>query len=35
LQKWKTKYHSKIIFFCRNWTQIPNCRNWREEEIPK
>jgi hypothetical protein len=22
-------------FFLRNWTQIPKCRNWREEEIPK
>jgi len=33
LQKRKTKYHSK--FFCRNLTQIPNCRNWREDEIPK
>jgi len=33
LQKGKIKYHSKKI--CRNWTQIPNCRNWREDEIPK
>jgi hypothetical protein len=23
-----------FFFFCRNWTQIPNCRNWKEEEIP-
>jgi len=37
LQKRKTKYHSKFFFFffCRNLTQIPNCRNWREDEIPK
>jgi len=37
LQKKKTKYHSNFIFyfFCRNLTQIPNCRNWREDEIPK
>jgi len=34
LQKRKTKYHSNF-FFCRNLTQIPNCRNWREDEIPK
>jgi hypothetical protein len=34
LQKRKTKYHSNF-FFCRNWTQIPNCRNWREDEILK
>jgi hypothetical protein len=20
---------------CKNWTQIPNCRSWREDEIPK
>jgi hypothetical protein len=33
LQKRKTKYHSKKI--CRNWMQIPNCKNWREDEIPK
>jgi len=33
LQKRKTKYHSKKNY--RNWTQIPNCRNWREDEIPK
>jgi len=24
-----------LFFFCRNLTQIPNCRNWRENEIPK
>jgi len=33
LQKWKTKYHSKKN--CRNWTQILNYRNWREDEVPK
>jgi hypothetical protein len=33
LQKRKTKYHSKKNY--RNWTQIPNCINWREDEIPK
>ena len=36
LQKRKTKYHSKFFYFsCRNLIQIPNCRNWREEKIPK
>jgi Mor family transcriptional regulator len=33
LQKRKTKYHSKK--HCWNWMQIPNYRNWREDEIPK
>jgi hypothetical protein len=36
LQKRKTKYHSKFFYFSyRNLIQIPNCRNWREDEIPK
>jgi hypothetical protein len=26
-----TKYQNN----CRNWMQIPNYRNWREDEIPK
>jgi len=36
------KYLLKIIRLlqnteqiCRNWTQIPNCISWREDEIPK
>ena len=36
------KYFLKVIRLlqntkqiCRNWTEIPNCKSWREDEIPK